>query len=78
MGGGLCTSEMETFIRIYSLQDPCMVEKWMCSLISFELYSQRVGQGGEDKMSWIPFKRKSFEVKSYYQMLSTPVNSSFQ
>jgi hypothetical protein len=28
-------------------------------------------------MSWIPSKRKSFEVKSYYQVLSTPVNSLF-
>jgi hypothetical protein len=44
----------------------------------FELfYSQRLRQGGEDKMCWIPFKRKSFEVKSYYHVLSTLVSSPF-
>jgi hypothetical protein len=68
---------METFIGIFALQDLCIIGRWKWSLISFELYSQRVGQGGEDKMSWIPFKRKSFEVKCYYQVLSTLVNSPF-
>jgi hypothetical protein len=28
-------------------------------------------------MCWIPFKRKSFEVKSYYRVLSIPVSSHF-
>jgi hypothetical protein len=43
----------------------------------FELYSQRVWYGGEEKICWIPSKRKSFEVKSYYQVLLTPVQSTF-
>jgi hypothetical protein len=39
------------------------------------LYSQRVRHGGEDKLCWIPSKRKSFEVKSYYQVLSNPISN---
>jgi hypothetical protein len=38
------------------------------------LYSQRVRHGGEDKICWIPTKRKSFEVKSSYQVLSSNSN----
>jgi hypothetical protein len=56
------------------------VHDWEVEVVSvfFELlYSQRVRQGGEDKICWIPSKRKSFEVKSYYQVLSTPVSSLF-
>jgi hypothetical protein len=41
------------------------------------LYSQTVRYGGEDKICWIRFKRKSFEVKSYYQVLSSPASSPF-
>jgi hypothetical protein len=41
------------------------------------LYFQRARQGGEDKICWIPSKRKSFAVKSYYHLLSTPVSSTF-
>jgi hypothetical protein len=44
----------------------------------FELsYSQKVRQGDKDKICWYPSKRKLFEVKSYYHMLSTPVSSHF-
>ena len=43
----------------------------------FELYSQRVRQGGEDKMCWILSKRKLLEVKSYYSVLSKLLNSPF-
>jgi hypothetical protein len=39
------------------------------------LYSQRVRHGGEDKLCWIPSKRKSFEVKSYYQVLSNHISN---
>ena len=41
---------------------------WKVEMISyfFELYSQRVSQGDEDKIYWIPSRRKMFEVKSYY------------
>jgi hypothetical protein len=35
------------------------------------LYSQKISVGGEDKICWIPLKRNVFEVKSYYQALST-------
>jgi hypothetical protein len=41
------------------------------------LYSQRVRRGGVDKMYWIPSKRKSFQVKSYYYALSPLVSSHF-
>jgi hypothetical protein len=41
------------------------------------LYSQKVRQGVEDKSYWIPFKRKLFEVKTYYHVLSTSVSFPF-
>jgi hypothetical protein len=40
-------------------------------------YSQKVRYGGDDTICWIPSKRKSFEVKSYNQVLSTPVWYTF-
>jgi hypothetical protein len=54
------------------------VQDWEVELVSrfFEmLYSQRVRIGGEDQMCWIPSKRKFFEVKSYYQVLSHPTST---
>jgi hypothetical protein len=33
-------------------------------------YSHGVRQGGDDRNCWIPSKRKKFEVKSYYHVLS--------
>ena len=46
--------------------------------VFFELlYSQRVRQGSEIKICWIPSKRKSFEVKAYYEVLFTSVSSHF-
>jgi hypothetical protein len=45
-----------------------VVLEWEVEVVSifFELlYSKRVRQGIEDKICWIPSKRKSFEVKSY-------------
>jgi hypothetical protein len=56
------------------------VPDWEVEVISrfFELlYSQKVRYGGEDKICWIPSKRKSFEVKFHYQILSTLVQSTF-
>jgi hypothetical protein len=35
----------------------------------YELYSQRVRQGGEDTICCIPSKRKLFEVKSYFRVI---------
>jgi hypothetical protein len=32
------------------------------------LYSQQIRHCGEDKICWMPSKRKNFEVKSYYKM----------
>jgi hypothetical protein len=31
-------------------------------------------QGSGDKILWIPSKRKLFELKSYYHVLSTPAS----
>jgi hypothetical protein len=39
----------------------------------FEMYSLRVRHAREDTICWIPSKRKTFEVKSYYQVLSNDV-----
>jgi hypothetical protein len=33
----------------------------------FEMYSLKVRCEGEDKICWIPARKKSFEVKSYYK-----------
>jgi len=41
------------------------------------LYTLKVRCEGEDKMYWIPARKKSFEVKSYYKVLSSPIQSSF-
>jgi hypothetical protein len=52
------------------------VHDWKVEVVSvfFELlYSQRLRHGGEDATCSIPSKRKSFEVKSCYQVLSNPV-----
>jgi hypothetical protein len=51
------------------------VHDWEVDLVSsfFELlYSLRVRQGGEDRICWIPSKRRKFEVRSYYHVLSIP------
>jgi hypothetical protein len=56
------------------------VHDWEVEVVSgfFEfLYSQRVRHGGEDTICWIPSKKKTFEVKSYYQVLSNNVRSNF-
>jgi len=42
-----------------------------------EMYYLKVRYEGEDKICWIPSRRKSFEVKSYYKVLSSPIHSSF-
>ena len=53
---------------------------WEVEVVSgFELlYSQRLTHGGEDTTCSIPSKRKSFEVKSCYQVLSNPVRYTFR
>jgi hypothetical protein len=43
----------------------------------FEMFSLKVRCEGEDKICWIPGRRKLFEVKSYYNVLSSPIQSSF-
>ena len=47
------------------------VHDWELKEVSrfFELlYSQQIRHGGVDKISWIPSKRKIFEVKSYHKV----------
>jgi len=41
------------------------------------LYNFKVSSEGEDKLCWVPARKKSFEVKSYYQLMSSPTQSSF-
>jgi len=55
------------------------VHDWEVEVVSriFEMYSFKVRCEGEDKICWIPARRKSFEVKSYYKVLSSPIQSSF-
>lgn len=42
------------------------------------LYSHRTRQGDADGIWWMPSKRQKFEVRSFYQMLSSSTSSSFQ
>jgi hypothetical protein len=54
------------------------VHDWEMEVVSqfFELlYSQQIRQGGVNKICWLPLKRKNFEVKSYYRVMSnlTPI-----
>jgi len=42
-----------------------------------EMYYLKVRYEGEDKICWILSRRKSFEVKFFYQVLSTPVQLTF-
>jgi hypothetical protein len=47
------------------------VHDWEVEVVSrfFDLmYSFKVRYEGEDKICWIPSRRKSFEVKSYYKV----------
>jgi hypothetical protein len=56
------------------------VQDWEVEVVSrfFELlYSIKVRYEGDDKICWIPSRRKSFEVKSYYKILSSPIHFSF-
>jgi hypothetical protein len=50
-----------------------LVHDWKMKVVSqfFELlYFQQIRQGGVDKICWLPLKRKNFEVKSYYKVMS--------
>lgn len=55
------------------------VHDWKVEVVSdfFELYSQRVRQGVEDKICWILSKRKLFDVDNYYHLLSILVSFHF-
>jgi hypothetical protein len=44
-----------------------LVHDWELEEVS-RLYSQQIRHCGEDKICWMPSKRKNFEVKSYYKM----------
>jgi len=57
-----------------------LVHDWEVEVVCrfFEmLYSLKVRSEGEDKMCCIPTRNKSFEVKSYYKVLLSPIQSSF-
>jgi hypothetical protein len=41
------------------------------------LYSNKIRYGGEYTMCWVSSNMKSFQVKSYYQVFSTLVLSTF-
>jgi len=41
------------------------------------LYTLKIRSEGEDKMCWIPVRKKSFQVKSYYKVVSNPIQSFF-
>lgn len=47
----------------------------VCSFLN-ALYSVR-SQGDEDKCCWVPSKRRSFEVRTFYKVLLSNVDYSF-
>jgi len=55
------------------------VHDWEVEVVSrfYELCSQKIRYVDEDTICWIPSKRKSSKVKSYYHVLSTHVRSTF-
>jgi hypothetical protein len=56
------------------------VYDWEVEAVSrfFEmLYTHKIRSEGEDKMCWNPVRKKAFEVKSYYKVLSSPIQSYF-
>jgi hypothetical protein len=40
-------------------------------------YSTRIGQGGDDRLCWMPLKRRSFKGKSFYKILLPNIDSYF-
>jgi hypothetical protein len=56
------------------------VHNWEVELVTAffnVLYTLKARQDSEDSIWWIPSKRQKFEVRSFYQMLSTSSSSSF-
>jgi hypothetical protein len=56
------------------------VQDWEVELVTAffnALDSLKVGQGGDDSIWWIPSKQWKFEVRPFYQTLSTLSSSSF-
>jgi hypothetical protein len=56
------------------------VQDWEVEVVLsfFEmLYSFKVRQGDVDRIGWSPSKRSKFEVKSFYQVLTSPNGSPF-
>jgi hypothetical protein len=68
---------MEIFNGIYILPDQCMNERWIWFLLSVNCCTIRLRLGGDDKICWTPSGRQKFEVRSFYHVLSIPVNSQF-
>jgi len=63
----------------YFVYSTC-VHNWDVEVVSIffaMMYSLKGRYEGEDKICWIPSRKKSFEVKSYYKVLSSPIHSSF-
>jgi hypothetical protein len=74
----ICRDKMAQFCGIFCFSHP--VYDWEVEAVSrfFEmLYTLKIGSEGDDKMCWIPVQKKSFRVKSYYKVLSSPIQSSF-
>jgi hypothetical protein len=56
------------------------VQDWEVEVVTsfFErLYSFQLRQGEEDRIAWSPFERSKFELKSFYQVLTSQNGSSF-
>ena len=65
---------------LWNILFSCPVHDWEVEVVSRffgMLYTLKVSREGEDKLCWVPARKKSFEVKSYYKLLSSPTQSSF-
>jgi hypothetical protein len=79
--GGWCSKEVarpfEVGVRIFATSP---IRDWEVDLVSsfFELlYSLKGRQGCEERICWIPSKRRKFEVKSYYHVSSITTSFPF-
>ena len=62
----------------WSISFTRLVHDWEVDFVTFFdlLYSNRLRQGGEDKLCWIPSNKRKFEVRLFYHVLSTLVGST--
>jgi hypothetical protein len=65
---------MLQFVGTLTSPSWCMIGRWTSTPLSS---IAGVGREGDDRLRWMPSKRRSFEVKSFYKVLLPNVDSRF-